>query len=377
MNINVSLTDTNYFKHYTQSLGLNRSQLKDMNVISETAIPVYTASRYAVALVEEISYLRPLYASKTKPMLSFATNGDGSAGKNFIFHTIPFYINRDRIAFKSLVSDISMKYIWYQLRDMKTLYGFNHNYKANLKNISIVEIELPQKSNSGFDINKQLNIINKWNIYKIFIENISKQVKQFENSFIIPNKNDYIYKTIFLDESVFEYTTTKLGFRKSEYRLLDTKNKSDIPIYTAQLKPVAYIKELPNKQPIMASENNPYISIADDGDGTAGTNIIFHITPFYQNTSRISFRVLCKSILPEYIFYMLQNIKAIYGFNFQYKAKKDNLKLVSVDIPCNENGYYSSDLQNEYIINYKKIKDISNKIISFSNIIQNSTIHIQ
>ena len=377
MAINIALTDTKYFKHYTQSLGLNRNQLSELNVSFNTAIPVYTASRDAVASIEELPNLKPLYATIAEPMLSFATNGDGSAGKNFIYHTTPFYINRDRIAFKNLVPNISLKFIWYQLRDMKTLYSFNHHYKANYRNISVVEIEMPQNDAGYFDLDKQNKIINKWNIYKIFIENINNQTQQLKNISIIPNKNKNMFKTIFLGDTEFKFVTTKLGFRKSEYRLLDTRRKSDIPIYTAQRMPVAYIKKLPNKQLIMASEEEPYISIADDGDGTAGTNIIYHTTPFYQNTSRISFRISCKNILAEYVFYSLQNIKTVYGFNYQYKAKKENLELVSVDIPCDENGNYSSSLQIKYITFYKKLKDIHGKIISFSDIIQHSTIYIQ
>ncbi|MDR0398586.1 MAG: hypothetical protein LBH33_02115, partial [Endomicrobium sp.] len=367
---NIRLTNQRYFKFHMQSLGFNKEKLNKMNTSDSVAIPVYTAAREAVAYINTILDNRPISASKTEPLLSFATNGDGSAGKNFVLHTNPFYINRDRIALSSLMpNDISLEFVWYQLRNMKAIYGFDHHYKANSKNLEIVDLEIPVKTNGEFDIEKQRKIVKKWTIYRNFIKNIEVQIKKLEMSFIMPKIKFRFYKTITLGDSAFEFITTKLGIRQSEYRFIDTSDRSDIPMYTAQFMPVAYVKKIYQKLPIMASENDPCISIADDGDGTAGRNIIYHTCPYYQNTSRISFRIKQNDILPEYVYYKLQNIKTLYGFNFQYKAKKENLESVAIEIPCDNDGFYSINDQNRYITRCKKLNDISEKILSLSNII--------
>jgi len=127
--------------------------------------------------------------------------------------------------------------------------------------------------------------------------------------------------------------------KRDEYAKLDTKNPNDIPIYTATLNPVAYFEAKSIKRiPTNASEEEPHISFASDGDGTAGTNIIFHTCPYYINTSRLSFKIIDSNIYPEYIYYAIQDIKKKYGFDYKYKATLANIDKIEIPIPITDTG---------------------------------------
>lgn len=89
------------------------------------------------------------------PLLSFATNGDGSAGRNFIIHNRPFYINTDRIVVKPRRDDLDVRYIRVMLQGIKERYGFNHAHKANAHNLSVVSFDVPIKADNTFDIEQQ------------------------------------------------------------------------------------------------------------------------------------------------------------------------------------------------------------------------------
>lgn len=160
------------------------------------------------------------------------------------------------------------------------------------------------------------------------------------------------------DTTHFKPYTSLLGYTQKIYLPLDTKDKKDIPIYTAQKEAVAYIKEIKDKDAIGCSQQNPHISIASDGDGTAGTNIICHTRPYYLNTSRISYEILNPSLRAKYIYYALQGIKHEYGFNFSHKATLQNQAEVSIVIPVNKKGKFDLKMQQKLVCKFEEIEKL-------------------
>lgn len=61
-----------------------------------------------------------------------------------------------------LDSNILSEYVYYQLRETTSLYGFNRTYRASLQNIKLVEIDIPINKNGDFDINAQSELIKKY-----------------------------------------------------------------------------------------------------------------------------------------------------------------------------------------------------------------------
>ena len=146
----------------SEGIGKNRKFFRDFQDNQPDFIPVYTAAQTPVAFIPKIANKETIKASPNNPVLSFATNGDGSAGKNFILHKKPFYINSDRIAILCKREKVSLEYIMCVLRNMKTQYGFNHNFKANKKNIKDVEIPIPIDDSGEFDLEKQLCVARRY-----------------------------------------------------------------------------------------------------------------------------------------------------------------------------------------------------------------------
>ena len=151
------------------------------------------------------------------------------------------------------------------------------------------------------------------------------------------------------DKDYFKIKQNKLGYTEEQYRELNTKNETDISLYTAKLYPVAYLN-LKSDKLFKASPERLLISFGDDGDGTAGTNIIFHTSNFYNNASRNVFKIINQHILPEYVFCRLQDVKQKYSFNHIYKCNENNLLSVIIEIPINDDGSINIEKQKEYSI---------------------------
>ena len=146
------------------------------------------------------------------------------------------------------------------------------------------------------------------------------------------------------DESKFQFHTSTLGLRQKEYKEIGCDDCNKIPVYTAASQPVIYFDNDLNRYSekiLNASNEKKFVSVATDGDGTAGTNIVLHCKPFYINTSRLAIEILDKNILPEYLFYSMRNIKKKFGFGYTIKCNKDNfIKYFTLRIPVDEKGKY-------------------------------------
>ena len=105
---------------------------------------------------------------------------------------------------------------------------------------------------------------------------------------------------------------------------------------------------------IDASPEHPVISFAANGDGSAGTNFVFHTTPFYVSNDRTCLRVTDQDIDPRYVFFALHGMKETYGFNHAFKASKNNLEIVTIDIPVTRRGFDRA-LQHEMVEKFQKI----------------------
>jgi type I restriction-modification system DNA methylase subunit len=268
------------------------------------------------------------------------------------------------------------------LSDGATMYnqfkGAKHHFKSHDLRCRIVDFEWFQQH---FD--KSWRIEQLWSDKEL----IELGVKSAEKSITIKEFSEYLteltetiesysqrlvsitgsitnIKSLKLtDKNYFELITGGLGYKKSTYAPLDTKEDTDIPVYTAALKPVAYFKKGSIKRmPLEPSECQPHISFASDGDGTAATNIVLHFSPYYINTSRISFKVVDPAILPDFIYYSIQDIKRKYGFDYKHKATLNNLHIIEIEIPLNNNGKFDLEKQKEFADCQRLITEIKKEL---------------
>lgn len=158
-----------------------------------------------------------------------------------------------------------------------------------------------------------------------------------------------------------EYVAQKTGWSTKQYRELDTKNPKDIPVYSAAKAVVAYVNKKTDKL-IDATPQDPVISFASDGDGSAGGNVIFHTCPFYVSNSRICIKITANGLLPEFAFISLQGMRDTYGFDYNLKANKKNLAQVRISIPLDESGSLDIALQERLVSKYNKLSNLREKI---------------
>lgn len=208
-------------------------------------------------------------------------------------------------------------------------------------------------------------------------EDVIPLLEEMEKSFLdvkkemeaIENKE---YETEFVevalgDKSKFKFHSQTLGLRQREYKEMSVDETDAMPVYTAASAPVAFFsKDNQNYMDklLLASADNIFVSVATDGDGTAGTNIILHRAPFYINTSRLAMEVLDDKILPEFLFYSMRNIKKEFGFGYTIKCNKDNfIKYFTLRVPVTEKGEYSIEMQKKMIQEMKQKEKLLGKIL--------------
>lgn len=80
-------------------------------------------------------------------------------------------------------SNILSEFVYYQLRESSSSYGFNRTYRASLTNIGEVSVSIPIDDNGQYDKNVQSTIINK---YKK-IDNVKAQLRTLINHVISSN----------------------------------------------------------------------------------------------------------------------------------------------------------------------------------------------
>ncbi len=229
----------------------------------------------------------------------------------------------------------------------------------------------------------QIGLKEKENVIKVdefsaYLASLSQAINEYQEQLdnITSHPADYIEIKL-TDKKYFEILSGGLGMKKDEYALLDTKNKDDIPIYTATLNPVAYFKkDTVKRTPNNASINQPHISFASDGDGTAGTNIVYHTKPYYINTTRLAFTIKHNKIHPEYIYFAIQNIKKKYGFDYKHKATLKNISKIDIKIPIDKNGEFGLDKQKEIAGKSKMISELKKNLKSQFDSITNAIINL-
>ncbi|MDR3282714.1 MAG: SAM-dependent methyltransferase [Candidatus Methanoplasma sp.] len=174
----ISLLDENIFTLITGGLGRNRTSLLEIDTHSTDDIPVYTAAKEPVAYIKQLDSKLPFQASPAHPLLSFAMNGDGSAGRNFVIHQLPFYINVDRIAIDIVNPNVILSYLLSQLSDMKEKYGFSHSHKANRNNLGEVVIDIPVDVTGDFDRAAQGVIAEQFTLLSDMRNEIEKKLNE-------------------------------------------------------------------------------------------------------------------------------------------------------------------------------------------------------
>ncbi len=178
------------------------------------------------------------------------------------------------------------------------------------------------------------------------VGDLANTLLEYQDMFVLGSqkkKSELTYIEINLtDERYFEYiTAAQLGKTKTELVKLST---GDIPVFTAAQEPILFISKQA-KPPIIASEEYPVLSFANDGDGSAGRNFVYHVSEFYINASRTALRVVDANLSLKFVLLSIADMKRKYGFSYTFKANKQNLAYVTLKVPVTPDGFFDLDTQ--------------------------------
>ena len=352
----VSLVDPSLFSLITSGIGLNRTKLLDIDTGDIQDIPVFTAGKEPVAHIVMLDGKPPIYARADHPLLSFATNGDGSAGRNFIIHTKPFYINVDRIAVEIKNANIILPYLLFQLSDMKERYSFNHSYKANRHNLAVVEIEIPVDVNDCFDIERQAMIAEQFSLLNDMRTELVEKYRQIDTCNISTDLNNYIMREFVLTELLIPVK----GMSKYTKKFGDA-NKGNYPVYSASANnPLTYINTF--------DYNGDFLSWSTNG--FAGTVTILS-EKFSINGDRGILLPKHDYIDIEYLRCVLQPIfrrlakgrKGDRGADEFTKLYPSMIADIKIPFPVNDDGSISLEMQNEIAKTYTTVEKCKREIL--------------
>lgn len=353
----IRLVDADLFDLVSSGIGQNRKKLNILDTHNSDDIPVYTASQTPVAYIKAIKNKPPIPASPNMPLLSFATNGDGSAGRNFVIHDRPFYINTDRIVVKPLREDLDIRYVRVMLREMKEHYGFNHAHKANVHNLAAVSFDMPIKLDNTFDIEQQRIAIESADYLEELYTAINLQKKRILNAQVEIDLSGYR----------FGYSKVSDLFSLQRGSGIYTKSytnghKGLIPLFSGNTSgPFAFIDK--------ADYDTPCLSWAIDG--LAGY-IMVHISAFSATNHRGILLPKTKTVNLQYAKFAMQVIfrnakKGRMGDNGENEYTSlppFMVQNLQVPFPLDENGEISASAQEEIARKYLAIEHCKHEVVS-------------
>jgi hypothetical protein len=312
----------------------------------------------------------PVYSASVSPLthinsfdhegefLSWATNGYGGTMKVLNGR---FSINADRALLIPKIDGLNLDYCRIVLEPLfreravgRIVDGKKNEYtKLPPPRVLDVEFEVPVDKKGRLDEKEQARIVQHAQGISALASKARDITKILSTAHPVPSIRQENFVEVPLQGDWIEYVTAKTGWTKTRYRQIDTGNTTDIPVYSAAKQPVAYVSK---KYPalIEARADAPIISFASNGDGSAGTNFVFHVSPFYVSNDRTCLRIIDKLIEPEFVYFSLHGMKQTYGFGHSFKANKSNLESVNIGIPV-KNGKYDIKQQCEIVARYKKL----------------------
>jgi hypothetical protein len=176
----------------------------------KNGLPVYDASSNINTYVDENKFPNQVFEveNNDNPDISFASEGNSSAGTNFIIHQNKYFVNNHRTVMK-FTNKYYSKYIYYNIFRMKEQYGFKRGYTPSQKELKRLEIRIPIPK----DYNEKYKSID---IQKVIVEFLEYS---FDNLERIKSNIDKRYEIVSkmkksLIPSTFKRTAIKNTFKK-------------------------------------------------------------------------------------------------------------------------------------------------------------------
>lgn len=345
----------------------------DLEKINDkNGIPVYDASNNVLTHIDEEKFPNEVFLVKNNanPDISFASEGNSSAGTNFIIHKDKYYVNNHRTVMKFSNKYFS-KYVYYNIIDMKKRYGFKRGYipsQTELRKL-VIKIPIPKDLNKFYSSYQIQEAIVEFLEYSFDnIERIRQRIDERYSIFkrlkkaLIPSTfiKDYIKVAFgrYAKEKGIEFDITDVEFYEKKIgefinpkggsnaynKTYINNNKGAYPLYTGAKDIVALVKEI-NSSDIITAE-----SVSYNKDNDAGSRAFYHKEPYIIGGHHYSLTIKKEyqnEILTKYFYYCMENI---FSRNKFYQSKKPvaNIGLIKefpIFIPRDLQDYTSLEIQ--------------------------------
>ena len=333
----IFLSDKNYF-----DLFIGTRLLKKDLILVNGDIPVYSAN-----VKTPISFLK--VSNIDNFLNNFVIWGiDGDFEYNYIPKNSPFVTTDHCGTIRILKDDILPEYLMIQLEKVKHKYGFDRGLRSSLKNMQIVSIEIPFDDDGNIDIEKQKEIVEKYEYvfdlkskiidYKIQLEKL--------NVTIINNYKIRNVKIISLFHIIGEDNLTK-SFINS--------NKGEYPVYSGQIENggvFGYINTYKYDETILT-----WVTYGNSG------HINKRLGKFNIGRNNCGLRPLSDLIDLDYIKFIaepifIENVKG----EKQKSLPQTIVKDLEIPIPINSKGEFDLEAQKQIAEKYRKIEEIKKNI---------------
>jgi restriction endonuclease S subunit len=352
---NISLGDGRYFEVD------NGERVRKQDIQrAQGEIPFYSSSKFEGEVMGYVSNkIKDIVPNAKKFNGKFLTvNADGSVGKVFVREG-EFYLNDVVNIIKVLNKKILYEYLLYELQNKIDILGYGSwnkkLYKTELK--QEISIEIPVDENGEFDLDKQIEIAEKYRKIEEIKNKLKKDYKKIEEMKIDINSK-YETKPVFVtgENGIFEAEKGSAKYTKKYMH----DHQGKFPVYSSQTSNLGQIGSI---------DTFDY----DEKCFTWTTDGTYVGTVFYRN-GKFSITTHCgilrvkskykNKVNFEYIHFILnqtlQNYKLGEGSNKRLGTER--MKEVQIEIPVDENGEFDLDKQIEIAEKYRKIEEIKNKL---------------
>lgn len=363
-------------------------------------IPVLGASLDNACIA---AYVTPLSPKDLIDKKCISFNKDNAKGSRAFYRDYPFVMDRHHIAIIPDSKQMYPKYLYFYLDSVlrSESFGWGENV-ATIEAVEVYDVPIPKT-------NEQYSSVTLQQMFVEFIEfhaqrhehNLSKinrigAMWDKMESLVLPltfakeksaarrfnifcQKNGYeltLEEVEFEDIDIFNHKDVNLqGSKKlANHNKLKMLNDHDgLPVYDASSSILTYVKKdkYPNCVFQAASDKNPDLSFANEGNSSAGTNFFLHTGEYFVNNHRTVVDFSKSKFLSKYVYHSIKDMKERYGFRRGYIPSQSELSRlkIAISIPKDSEAYSSWEIQNitsNYFDSYlnwiKKIKQIISHI---------------
>ncbi|WP_372474444.1 N-6 DNA methylase [Capnocytophaga sp. ARDL2] len=348
------------------------NNFREIALSNERYFSLFIGKRLLKKDLIKISGNIPIYSANVKTPISYHTESnisdfannfvlwgiDGDFEFNFIPKNTPFVSTDHCGAIRILEDSILPEYLMIQLDKVKHKYGFDRGLRSSLKNMKTVSIEIPFDEKDNIDIEKQREIIEKYEYIASLKSKITEYQKQIEDLNVGVGE-EYPTKL----KTINEIFDLKVKTNTSKFtKAFIEENKGDIPVYSAskdfESVDYGYVKD--NLQGIKYFENCLTWNI----DGSIGKA---HFREGRFSLSEKVIPLILKEEVKDYldIFFLKYAIESEFSkhsFGYTNKAGKSKIQHIKISIPINSKGEFDLEKQKEIAEKHRKMENIKRSI---------------